>query len=132
MKLSKNLSTALIAVIVLTGIFIGVQIIQQYGKVHYGDVWIADLYVKTVDVNGNPIGAYVMVSEPYGTGWKVVKEKPITASGTFEYVGFFAPTIISGKQYRIDTMTSDMQLYGTVIVSLANGRNEIIIVLKTV
>jgi len=123
----------LFAILVLTIVFIvGIQIIQQIGKVHYGDVWIADLYVKTVDANGNPIWAYVMMSEPYDTGWKVIKEKPITASGTFEYVGSFAPTIVSGKQYRIDAMASGMKMMGTVTVNLVKGRNDITIVLTVV
>ena len=124
----------LIAILVLTSVFVGIQIIQQIGRVNYGDVYIADLYVKTVNANGIPIGAYVTVSEPYDTGWKVIKEKPITASGTFEYVGFFAPTIVSGKQYRIDamSMTSDMEMMGTVTVNLVKGRNDITIVLTVV
>ena len=123
----------LFAILVLTIVFIvGIQIIQQIGKVHYGDVWIADLYVKTVDANGNPIWAYVMMSEPYDTGWKVIKEKPITTSGTFEYVGSFSSTIVSGKQYRIDAMASGMKMMGTVTVNLVKGRNDITIVLTVV
>ena len=122
----------LIAILVLTSVFVGIQIIQQIGRVNYGDVYIADLYVKTVNANGIPIGAYVTVSEPYDTGWKVIKEKPITASGTFEYVGSFAPTIVSGKQYRIDAMASDMEMMGTVTVNLVKGRNDITIVLTVV
>jgi len=111
-----------------------IQMVLQYNKIQYGDVWVAGLYVKTVDTNGNPIWAYIMLSEPYDTGWKVIKEKPITASGTFEYVGFFAPTIVSGKQYRIDamSMTSDMEMMGTVTVNLVKGRNDITIVLTVV
>ena len=120
------------AVIFAIAIFMVIQMVLQYNKIHYGDVWIADLYVKTVDANGNPIWAYVTVSEPYDTGWKVIKEKPITASGTFEYVGFFAPTIVSGKQYRIDAMASGMKMMGTVTVNLVKGRNDITIVLTVV
>ena len=120
------------AVIFAIAIFMVIQMVLQYNKIHYGDVWIADLYVKTVDTNGNPIWAYIMLSEPYDTGWKVIKEKPITASGTFEYVGSFSPTIVSGKQYRIDAMASGMKMMGTVTVNLVKGRNDITIVLTVV
>ena len=120
------------AVIFAIVIFMVIQMVLQYNKIQYGDVGIADLYVKTVDANGNPIWAYIMLSEPYDTGWKVIKEKPITASGTFEYVGSFAPTIVSGKQYRIDAMASGMKMMGTVTVNLVKGRNDITIVLTVV
>ena len=120
------------AVIFAIAIFMVIQMVLQYNKIHYGDVWIADLYVKTVDTNGNPIWAYIMMSEPYDTGWKVIKEKPITASGTFEYVGSFSHTIVSGKQYRIDAMASGMKMMGTVTVNLVKGRNDITIVLTVV
>ena len=120
------------AVIFAIAIFMVIQMVLQYNKIHYGDVWIADLYVKTVDVNGNPIAAYIIVSESYNTGWKGVKEKQIYASGTFEYVDFFAPTSVSGKQYRIDAMTGDMKFVGVVTVDLVKGRNDIIIVLTAV
>ena len=132
MKLIPGLRGVLTAVIFALCIFMVIQVMLEYNKVHYGDVWIADLYVKTVDVNSNPIAAYILVSEPYGTGWKVVKEKQIYMSGTFEYVGSFAPTIVSGKSYRIYAMTSDMKFVGDVTVPLDKGRNDITIVLTAV
>jgi len=131
LKINKNLRIILIAILIFAGLFFGVQIWEAYNNIHRGDVWIASLYVKTVDENGNPVAAYIMVSKPYGTGWRVITEKATTGTGTFEYIGFFAPTEISGNQYRIDAINDAMKLQAyPLTVSLNNGRNEITITLQ--
>ena len=132
LKMNKNLTTILIAILIFAGLFFGVQIWEAYNNIHHGDVWIAELYVKTIDQNGNPVAAYIMVSEPYGTGWRVIKEKATTGTGTFEYIDLFTPTIISGKQYRIDAINDAMHLQAhSLFVTLVNGRNEITIILES-
>ena len=126
----KNLRTTLIAILIFAGLFFAVQIWEAYNNIHSGDVWIAELYVKTIDQNGNPVVAYIMASEPYGTGWRVIKEKATAGTGTFEYIDIFTPTVVSGNQYRIDAINDAAKLQASPsIVELNNGRNEITIIL---
>jgi hypothetical protein len=128
---SPALKGVLTAVIFALAIFMVIQMVLQYNKVHYGDVWIADLYVEAVDVNGNPVAAYIIVFEQQPNGdWLDVKEKQIYATGEFQYVDSFAPTSVSGKSYKIHAMTSDMKMFGAVEVMLIKGRNEVTITLK--
>jgi hypothetical protein len=114
----------LIGILVVSAV-IGFLIYLQYPRFHDGGVLIAELNVKTIDANGNPVATLIMVSEPFNGGWRVIKEQLINASGTFEFVGLFAPSSLTGYSYRIDGMTPTMDKMGTVMVNLANGRNDI-------